>query len=768
MRAETPIPTLAAVALAAVLLALLAVDQGAEATIEFEDTPTPVPGDDTGTQTSVAMAAGPEDMLYAVWEDGRFASLQQGVALLFAWSEPDQRGRAWSDEVRLPAGDQRNDASSPAISVGPDGVIHVVWQELRIVDGTSGGPHYWEVRYAFSSDNGLTWEGLRVSQPNNRNNTRPDVAALPGASAYVAWELEDHPGSSIALALVEQGSRAWFREDLAEASARWEVNAGVCLGMTSGGDLHVAWEARDMDGMWEVRTSQVLYMEAGTPARDSELEDPVPLADLSVNVTNTGPALTVTRRHGTWVAWVQQRTMVATDQGVTVMADRVEDGSPGTDVLVGTFSTVPGAVPRVDSSRAPDDGVALVIGWAGSPTLPPLFTHTCSEQGCFAEASAVVPGVSPAAVRATVAMDGLENVYVGWDDGTDVVCTQRRNTPPGPPELLRPDGATSAENAEFVWSFNDVDAGAGQTGFEIAYSLDRAFPAPDTLGGVVLGAQGRSGRYVAPDPLEEGRWYWRVRTRDDLGLWSEWSPVGDFLADRTAPRGRVVINDGDGYTSDRVVVLTLNVTDNLMDLGGEMHFQISTDPNFPNASMHEWPPPNHQVNQELPRGEGVKVVFFRVFDAAGLPHTSIDDIIYNVTPIRIYHAPITSAPGAKPLNVTAEIVGPGQVAATLFYRRSYEDEFREVEMESNGSSFWAVIPKDHMSLKGVYYYIEARSGGARATTPGTDPAEEPHEIRVYETTDVYQPPIYNPILTFAGALAVLVALALIWYYRLRE
>ena len=99
---------------------------------------------------------------------------------------------------------------------------------------------------------------------------------------------------------------------------------------------------------------------------------------------------------------------------------------------------------------------------------------------------------------------------------------------------------------------------------------------------------------------------------------------------------------------------------------------------------------------------------------------------------------------------------------------NYEDEFREVEMESNGSSFWAVIPKDHMSLKGVYYYIEARSGGARATTPGTDPAEEPHEIRVYETTDVYQPPIYNPILTFAGALAVLVALALIWYYRLRE
>jgi hypothetical protein len=55
-----------------------------------------------------------------------------------------------------------------------------------------------------------------------------------------------------------------------------------------------------------------------------------------------------------------------------------------------------------------------------------------------------------------------------------------------------------------------------------------------------------------------------------------------------------------------------------------------------------------------------------------------------------------------------------------------------------------------------------------ATSPEENAEEEPHEIEVYETTEQYQPPIYNPVVTFTGALIVLIALVLIWWYRLRE
>jgi hypothetical protein len=763
-RRRYPFPLALALALV-VPFTLLALTQGVAA-LEFEEEPTSISGDEPETQTGVVMAAGPEDLLYAVWEDGRWTPFQQGVAIVFAWSEPDHRGREWSDEVRLPLGDARNDATAPAISVGPDGVIHVAWQELQVVDAPAGGP-YWEVRYASSDDNGLTWESLRVSQPNNRNNTRPSLVGIAGDSAFVAWDLEDHPGSSIALARIDQGSRAWIREDFAEASVDWEVNGHVSLEMDGDGDLHAAWHAMDMDGMWEVQRSQVLYREMTQPTRDTVLTEPTAIADRWTNLTNSGPQLVVTRRNGVWIAWVQT-SPPSMGKDTMFLADQVLEGVPGTDILVSQADSAAGTTATVAASHGPDDGVVLAMAGVGMPAAPPLVTSTCSELGCFDDVAPAVPPGASAGVRATVAIDSLDNVYVGWDDGSDVWCTQRRNSPPGRPELLSPTSATNDELVEFVWSFNDVDAGASQSSFEIMYSLDPTFPTDSTLGGVVMGAKGRSNRYAAPEPIAQGRWYWRVSTRDQLGLWSNPSPSGDFLADRTPPVGSVLINGGDGFTTDRVVVLTLNASDNLEDLGGEMFFQISSDPNFPNASRHDWPPPNHQVNQELPPGEGIKTVFFRIFDATDLQHTSMDNIVYNTTPFLIVHVPVTSAPLGKDLNISCDIMRVTDVAATLFYKKSYEDEYREVEMDSNGTSFWAEIPKAHVSILGMEYYIKARSSGGYVTSPTDNPADEPFEVEVFETTEVYQPPIYNPLFTFTGAVIVLLALVLIWYYRLRE
>ncbi len=761
-----PSPHVLALVLAlTAMFALLALAEGVAA-IEFQPEPTPITGSTAGDQRAVAMATGPEDLLYAVWVDDRYTSASRGEVLLFAWSEVDQRGRDWSDANPIPASAQANDMNAPAISVGPDGRVHLVWQELQRGDDVSGGP-YWEVWYALSENGGIDWKTIRLSQPNNRNNTLPSVAALPGASALVAWELEDHPGTSLALTKVEQGSRAWYREDLAASSEDWELNGHVSIAADAEGDLHMAWQAQDMNGMWVLQRSQIMYLMMKSPGRDTAPGDVLALADRSTNVTNSGPALVATRRHGTWVAWVAAASPASMGDTVAFLADGVVDGRPGTDLLIAELTPGRDAEPSVAASSGLDDGVVLALAGVGSPGSPPLFTSSCSEQGCFAEPRPVVPAGTTVGWAATIAVDSLDNVYVGWDDGEGIWCTQRRNNPPGPPELLRPDRSTNDEGVEFVWSFNDVDAGAFQSSFHIQYSPDPGFPGGSTLGGVVSGALGRSTRYVSPDPLEEGRWYWRVSTRDNLGLWSVMSATGDFLADRTPPVGSVVINGGNDFTDDRVVVLLLNATDNLEDLGGEMYFQISSDPNFPNASKHEWPPPNNQVNQELPPGEGIKVVFFRFFDASGLHHTSMDTIIYNETLILIVHVPVTTAPLGKSLNISCEIMRASEVATTLFYRKSFEDEFTEMEMAANGSQFWAIIPRDDVSIRGMFYYIKARTSGGSATSPETSPVEEPYEIKVYETTEEYQPPIYNPLLTFTGALAVLVVLVLLWWYRLR-
>lgn len=761
------VPTLALLALFA-LAALAFVSADAGASIDFEGSPTNISESDKGAQSSVRMAAGPDDRLYAVWEDARLLSLQGKVSVLFATSMPNDRGRAWGGYEQMRASVVGAEQRAPAIAVGPgpDPVIHVVWQELSPSDDASGGP-FWMVRYSRSVDLGRTWsEPQTISRPNNRNNTRPAVTALPDDTAYVAWEMEDHPGSSIVLALVHQDSRQWIREDFVKSTPSWEHNRHVSIGVTADWELHVTWAAVDVDAMLSILASQVFFMDAGLADRDSEFPSSIALADDPHIHTNTGPTLAITKRHGDWVTWVQEATVSSVDQAVTVLADRVVEGRAGTDIPVAMMSPAPDATPRAHASLGPDDNAQVAISGVGAPS-PPIYTATCSEHGCFGEPNAVVGSEVTEGYNAMVISDSLGNVYVAWDDGDAVLCTQRRNSKPGMPELLLPDRYTHDTRPELVWAFSDRDAGASQSAFEIQYSMD-----PELIDPVhhqlVAGAPGRSNRYRVLDPLDEGMWYWRVLTRDQLGLWSEWSHKGEFLADRTAPEGTVLINDGDEFTHQRVVVLTLNATDNLIEVADEMYFQISSDPNFPNSTKHEWPPPNHQVNQELPEGEGVKVVFFRIFDESGLHHTAMDTIIFNETPYDIIHQPVTTAPLKKPLNISCEITRVTDVSTTLFYRRAGDEDYTEMEMVSNGTNFWAEIPKEDISLKGLQYYIRARSQRGTVTSPPTNPAEEPYEVEVYETTEEYRPPIYNPIVTFTGAVIIAVLLFLVWYYRLRE
>jgi hypothetical protein len=623
--------------------------------------------------------------------------------------------------------------------------------------------------YSRSRDGGLSWDDpIRISQPNNRDNYAPDVAAMTGDVAYVCWEMTTHVGTALPLAKVQEGSRAWYREDFVLANTDWEYNEDVTLATDVATGLHVSWGARDVSGAGVTVASQVHYLHMGSPTSLSVLPVPVAIADDPINLTNAGPSLALTKRHGAWITWVAHPhdSDLGARELVVVKADRVIDGEPGPDLLVGKRPLPGGTVPMVSATGGINEGVLIAASGLGNPLAPPLFSEACSEHGCYADPVPVVPPGTTGGINASIAADSLGNVYVAWDDGADLWITQRRNSVPGPPDLVLPDRYTHAVIVEFEWTFNDPDAGSSQSAFEIEYAMDELF-SEVAGGGVVLGAVGRSSRYTTPEALEEGRWYWRVRTRDQLGLWSQWSPTVTFLADRTPPTGTVIIEEDAEFTYRLNVKLTLNATDNLYAVTSEMSFYISDDPNFPNATLHDYPPLNNLVNHKLTPGEGVKVVFVRFFDATGLSFTAMDSIIFNETPFIIAHTPISTAPAGKPLNVSCEILRGEDATATLFYRRPDDKEFKSMEMESNGTHRWAELPKDAVTLKGLEYYIMAESDMSIVTSPSRSPTEDPYVVDVYETTDEYRPPIYSPTVTLLGAIIIVVLLFAVWYYRIR-
>ena len=280
---------LAVVSLALLSMAMLLSAQNAVGAITFEEEPVDISKVTVGQQSGVDLAVGPEDRLYAVWEDGRLAAWQGGSAIFFALSEPDERGRGFSDAIRLPALGEDVEQFSPSIGVGTDGVIHVAWHQRSRDTDVNGGP-YLEVHYTRSRDGGFSWmDPIRVSQPNNRNNTDPDVAAVAGDKAYVGWEMDKYPGRAITLALVEQGSRKWFREDMGASTETWEHNSDVCLATTSSGLLHVIWASQDLDGGGSIIESQIHYLLLGSPTKDSVLSEPIALADDPLQLDPPGP-----------------------------------------------------------------------------------------------------------------------------------------------------------------------------------------------------------------------------------------------------------------------------------------------------------------------------------------------------------------------------------------------------------------------------------------------------------------------------------------------
>lgn len=115
-------------------------------------------------------------------------------------------GQTWSDPVQLTqAPEEPAESLAVNISVAPDGRIDVAWHDFRNdpfgpgqVESFFRGERYWDVYYAYSTDEGQTWsDNLRVTETfidggqgatyNNKDVRGPTGLASTNDGAYIAW-----------------------------------------------------------------------------------------------------------------------------------------------------------------------------------------------------------------------------------------------------------------------------------------------------------------------------------------------------------------------------------------------------------------------------------------------------------------------------------------------------------------------------------------------------------------------------------------------------
>jgi hypothetical protein len=109
-------------------------------------------------------------------------------------------------------------------------------------------------------------------------------------------------------------------------------------------------------------------------------------------------------------------------------------------------------------------------------------------------------------------------------------------------------------------------------------------------------------QYTIPDPLYDGKWFWRVAAVDAAGNQSAWSPVGKVIVDKVITPVPTLISPDDGIlTKDRVFTFTWSAETNVK----LYNLQVDNDPAFPAPMrINVKPAANTFRNGAIPLGNG--------------------------------------------------------------------------------------------------------------------------------------------------------------------
>ncbi|UCD92482.1 MAG: hypothetical protein JSV43_00695 [Methanobacteriota archaeon] len=92
--------------------------------------------------------------------------------------------------------------------------------------------------------------------------------------------------------------------------------------------------------------------------------------------------------------------------------------------------------------------------------------------------------------------------------------------PPYPPSLLSPDDGIWTNNSrpDFFWQFQDADSSDTQGAYQVLIDDDQAFTSIDYDSGMIMSSDDH---WQPATAMDDGTWYWTVRTMDNNGFWSE-------------------------------------------------------------------------------------------------------------------------------------------------------------------------------------------------------------------------------------------------------
>jgi phage terminase large subunit-like protein len=195
------------------------------------------------------------------------------------------------------------------------------------------------------------------------------------------------------------------------------------------------------------------------------------------------------------------------------------------------------------------------------------------------------------------------------------------NQIPKAPILTTPDNQTWTNRTYPVFSWSFVDNDSTQGGFEWQMGVSSDIFPP------ILSSGDRDSNetsYTAVDPVQEGTWFWHVRTRDTDGDWGLFSESRPFGVDITKPAGFEPQAIPAGWSALSAAI-SFSTTDNLSGVAG---YQVILDGMDNGLQISPYMLP------ELP--DGLHRVDVRAYDLAGNYAEGWTRVLVDRTPPRTF------------------------------------------------------------------------------------------------------------------------------------
>ncbi|MDP7264466.1 MAG: hypothetical protein QGH39_02795 [Candidatus Thermoplasmatota archaeon] len=168
------------------------------------------------------------------------------------------------------------------------------------------------------------------------------------------------------------------------------------------------------------------------------------------------------------------------------------------------------------------------------------------------------------------------------------------------------------------WNFTDPDKGDHQSDFIVEIFED---PEMNNLVYNSSWVNSTDSEHTVGEELEDGEYFWRVKTKDVYHAWSNFSSLKKIMIDITQPLGNITIEEGALTVNEQLVNLKINASDNG---SGIADMQVIGD----DGEMYPWEEYKTEKRIALSLTDCLKKIEVRFMDHAGIISERFNDTIY--------------------------------------------------------------------------------------------------------------------------------------------